>query len=475
MFEVFYGLKEDPFRLSADHRFCYPHRNFARARAYVDYALHRAEGFVMVTGRPGTGKTTLINDLLSRLPEPSTRAATLLSTRLDAEDLLRMTAYALGLETRTQPKALLLQQLMEFMNEQYRRGGRTLLIIDEAQDLGASALEELRLLTNLHQAGQPLLQIVLVGQEPLRELVRRPEMEQLHQRLIAAWHLQPLSPAETVAYVRHRLETAGWQGDPVFEPGVLQAVYHFSQGVPRRINLICSRLLLHGCLSELHRLSKQDALDLVHELGEEELAPEQEGTTELPEVDWAEVDQGLDWVPPMPAVADEAAISALHEPVAAAASPDTLPQAEQQVSQAVTESAAVPRAESIPPALRMPVALEQAAAVSEQAAAAPEQVAAAPAHLSESSPVPWLAVEHSGALLASTETAARADTSAPSCRIEPPRKRSVVLRRIKRRSAGILGLILMILLSLLPAGMLMVPMVLVLPASMPLVQHGPLG
>ena len=300
MFEVFYGLKEDPFRLSADHRFCYPHRNYSRARAYVDYALHRAEGFVMVTGNPGTGKTTLINDLLSRLPEHSTRAATLLSTRLDAEDLLRMTAYALGLQTRTQPKALLLQQLMEFMNEQYRRGGRTLLIIDEAQDLGASALEELRLLTNLHHAGHPLLQIVLVGQEPLRELVRRPEMEQLHQRLIAAWHLQALSPAETVAYVRHRLETAGWQGDPVFEPGVLQIVFDFSQGVPRRINLICSRLLLHGCLSELHRLSKADALDLVRmswAMKNWRHPPSKSTRPRQSEMDWAEIDQGLEWVP----------------------------------------------------------------------------------------------------------------------------------------------------------------------------------
>ncbi|MBK1706642.1 AAA family ATPase [Halochromatium glycolicum] len=302
MFEAFYGLREDPFRLSADHRFCFPHRNYARARAYVDYALHRAEGFVMVTGSPGTGKTTLINELLSNLPKQTTRAATLLSTRLEAEDLLRMTAYSLGLKSREQPKAMLLQQLMERVKDDYLRGIRTLLIIDEAQDLNAPALEELRLLTNLHEGNRPLLQIVLVGQEPLRQLVRRPEMEQLHQRLIAAWHLQPLGPEEAIAYVRHRLEIAGWQGDPVFEPGVMETVFAFSQGVPRRINLICSRLLLHGCIGELHSLSREDAVDLVAELGEEELAPAADGRSagSDAEVDWAAIDQGLIWTPPEP-------------------------------------------------------------------------------------------------------------------------------------------------------------------------------
>lgn len=445
MFEAFYGLREDPFRLSSDHRFCYPHRNFARARAYVDYALHRAEGFVMVTGNPGTGKTTLINDLLSRLPERSTRAATLLSTRLDAEDLLRMTAYALGLETRTQPKALLLQQLMEFMNEQYRRGGRTLLIIDEAQDLGASALEELRLLTNLHLAGHPLLQIVLVGQEPLRELVRRPEMEQLHQRLIAAWHLQSLSPAETVAYVRHRLETAGWQGDPVFEPGVLQVVFDFSQGVPRRINLICSRLLLHGCLSELHRLSKADALNLVHELGEEELAPEQESMADLPEVDWAEIDKGLDWTPPQaPASVSEPAATGeadLVEDDGADARP--------------TLGASEPAPARVAPTGR----IERASASS--STAAPEPLFAV-----EHSEEPWVSQTESASSdppSAQPSLEPPVEPSAESAWILPPRRIRGRPRRIKRRSAGILGLILFILMSLVPAGILTLLAVVALP------------
>lgn len=272
MYEGFYRLKADPFRLSSDHRFCFNHRSYARAKAYVEYALYRAEGFVMITGRPGTGKTTLIQDLLDSLPRNQVKVATLVSTQLGAEDLLRMTAYSFGLESHAAHKSTVLQDLMEFLSKEHRTGHRSLLIIDEAQDLAASALEELRLLTNLQRSGQPLLQIVLVGQEALRTLVRGRALEQVHQRLVAAWHLDPLDRAETISYVRHRLERAGWNGDPVFEPGVLPVVFNFSGGVPRRINLICSRLLLHGFISERHALTATDAELVVQDLRQEELA-----------------------------------------------------------------------------------------------------------------------------------------------------------------------------------------------------------
>ncbi|NKN33357.1 AAA family ATPase [Marichromatium bheemlicum] len=300
MYEHFYALEADPFRLSPDHRFCFTHRNYARARSYIDYALHRGEGFVMITGHPGTGKTTLINDLLERLPAQEVAVSMLVSTQLAAEDLLRMTAYGFGLRAAASHKAEVLQGLMAFLERQHQAGRRALLIIDEAQDLAATALEELRLLTNLQRQGRPLLQIVLVGQEHLRELVQGPDMAQVHQRLVAAWHLEPLGPVETLAYVRHRLEMGGWRGDPAFAPGVLRTVFEFSAGVPRRINLICSRLLLRGFIEERHRIALEDAEQVLDELHQEALTA---ATQAGGDVDWDELDQGLCAAPETPPAA----------------------------------------------------------------------------------------------------------------------------------------------------------------------------
>ena len=274
MYEEFYNLKAEPFRLSPDHRFCFNHSSYAKAKAYMRYAYQRAEGFVMITGRPGTGKTTLVNDLVHSLDSRQAHVAMLVCTQLEAEDLLRMVADAFGLPSNTDQKSQLLQQLTKLFTDGYSSGKRALLIIDEAQDLSLSALEELRLLTNLQLNSQPLLQIFLLGQEELRDMVHQPSMEQVHQRLVAACHLRTLEAEETKAYIKHRLTQVGWQGDPAISEAVYPVIHKFSLGIPRRINMICSRLFLHSCVEELHQISIKDAKVVFDEIKQEQLTSE---------------------------------------------------------------------------------------------------------------------------------------------------------------------------------------------------------
>ncbi|MCP4127260.1 MAG: AAA family ATPase, partial [Gammaproteobacteria bacterium] len=258
MYEEFYGFKEEPFRLSPDSRICFGHPSYKKAKAYMQYALHRGEGFVMVTGQPGTGKSTLIYDLTSDLSDSNVVISKLACTQLQADDLLRLVVLHFGLDGRVEHKALLLHNLSDFLQRLHHEGKRPLLIIDEAQDLSTTALEELRLLTNLQHNNNPLLQIFLVGQEGLRDMVLSPSLEQLHQRIIAACHLEPLSADATIGYVQFRLRKFGWKNDPVFDQGVFPYIHKYSQGIPRLVNMICSRILLHGMVEELHELGVDD-------------------------------------------------------------------------------------------------------------------------------------------------------------------------------------------------------------------------
>ena len=294
MYETYYRLAADPFRLSPDPRFCYEHPSFARARKYMQYALRRAEGFIMVTGRPGTGKTTLVETLLAGLVNGGPVAARLVTAQLGPDELLRKVAYAFGLSAERLDKASLLHQLERFLSQHTRSGRGALLVVDEAQGLNASALEELRLLTNLQENSRPILQIFLVGQEQLRDIVQAPELEQFHQRLIAACHLRPLDPDETRAYVEHRLRRVGWRGDPRISSDAYLLIHRFSAGVPRRVNQVCSRLLLHGAAEDRHGLDGHDVLAVIEDLRAELLAP-----TDIPE--GQELRDFLASLPPDPA------------------------------------------------------------------------------------------------------------------------------------------------------------------------------
>ena len=272
MYERFFNLTADPFRLSPDHRFCYKHAHYAKSRAYMAYAFRRAEGFVLVTGGPGTGKTTLIGDLLEYLASENVVVANLVSTQLAEDDLLRSVAFAFDVDAKAIDKSTILEELKTEFLAWDKAGKRALLIVDEAQDLKARAMEELRLLTNLQLGGRPLLQIFLLGQPELRDLVHDKALEPVHQRIIAASHLKALQEDETRGYVEHRLNVVGWDNDPQISPRVFSVIFLFSEGIPRRINLICNRLMLHAFVEQRHKITVADARVVVEELQEEQLS-----------------------------------------------------------------------------------------------------------------------------------------------------------------------------------------------------------
>jgi type II secretory pathway predicted ATPase ExeA/outer membrane protein OmpA-like peptidoglycan-associated protein len=278
MYDTYYKLSVDPFRLSPDHRFCLRHRSFAKARAYLHYALSLGEGFVMITGAPGSGKTTLFDEVLSEPELSRFTVARLNMTQLGAEDLLQMVAYSFKQNIEGHNKAYLLHHLEIFLQQQHRMMRRAILIIDEAQDLSAAALEEVRLLTNLELNERPLLQVFLVGQDQLHETIGMPSMVQLQQRLVAHTRIESMTAEETTAYILHRLRVADWSGDPQIGADALQEIFAFSHGVPRRVNQLCSRLLLYGMLEEKHLLNSSDVWHVINELHDEWLLPSEDET-----------------------------------------------------------------------------------------------------------------------------------------------------------------------------------------------------
>ena len=275
VYRDYYGLSGEPFRLGPDYRFSLHHTSYANAKAYLEFAIYQGEGFIAITGGPGTGKTTLISEILAGLDREKVEVATLTSTQLESRDLLQMVASSFGLHPDKVEKADLLLEIESFLVSRIRSGHRAILIVDEAQGLSAGALEELRLLANLQYQYQLLLQVFLVGQENLLKLIRAPGMEHLQQRLVAATSLDPLSFDETIDYIEHRLSRVGWKGDPSIDEAALRLVYQYSGGVPRRINLVANRLFLYAGMQHKHQINGEDGRAVIDGLIEEFLlAPE---------------------------------------------------------------------------------------------------------------------------------------------------------------------------------------------------------
>ncbi|MDR0578824.1 MAG: XrtA-associated ATPase [Candidatus Accumulibacter sp.] len=273
MYESYFGLTSKPFQLNPDPNFYFGSKQHRRATAYLEYGLHQNEGFIVVTGEVGAGKTTIVRGLLSKLDSTKVVAAQLVSTQLDAEDTLRMVAAAFGVNIRALGKSEVLLALEAFLVDVARQGKRCLLIVDEAQNLTTQAVEELRMLSNFQFETQGLLQSFLIGQPEFRNIMQSPRMLQLRQRVIAACHIGPMDRDETRAYIEHRLKCAGYEGRPLFNDEAYAALFKTSGGVPRRINSLCDRILLAGFLAGKPRFKAADVEEVARELNEETLAP----------------------------------------------------------------------------------------------------------------------------------------------------------------------------------------------------------
>ena len=271
MYETYYGLTAKPFQLNPDPAFYFGSRGHKSAYAYLQYGVYQGEGFIVVTGEIGAGKTTLVRALLQQLDPEKVVAVQLVSTMIDGDQLLKAVATAFGVPVRGTEKAELLATLEAFLTSLVAQNKRALLVVDEAQNLSARAMEELRMLSNFQFADRALLQSFLVGQPELRRLLRAPQMEQLRQRVIASYHLGPMDAEETARYVQHRLQVVGWKNDPAFTDEAMAAIYAASGGVPRRINTLCNRLMLALYLAEKHTADRADvdaaASDISRELG----------------------------------------------------------------------------------------------------------------------------------------------------------------------------------------------------------------
>src|SRR5882762_1241541 len=215
MYEAYYHFQAKPFQLTSDPRFFFSSRGHRRAMAYLVYGVHQGEGFIVITGEIGAGKTMLGNTLARKMASRNLVLAQVVSTSVEADDMVRMVAAAFGL-SQENSKAELLNRIEQFLLACHRERKRALLVVDEAQNLPARSVEELRMLSNFVSADKPLLQTFLLGQPEFRKILQSASMEQLRQRVIATCHLGPMDRAETEAYIVHRLRTAGWRDDPSF-------------------------------------------------------------------------------------------------------------------------------------------------------------------------------------------------------------------------------------------------------------------
>lgn len=255
MFNDFYGLTGRPFQLTPDPTFYFESLTHRKALSYLSYGLAQGEGFVVITGEVGAGKSTLVAHLMATIDPARLTAAQIVTSKLDGEELVHVVAQAFGLIVDGHDKASALGAIEAFLHDEARAGRRCLLVVDESQNLELEALEELRMLSNFQLGAHPLLQTLLLGQPEFRNTIQEhPQLEQLRQRVIAAHHLEAMELGEVQPYIEHRLKCVGWNGNPKFDQRVFTELFEASGGVPRRINQICNRLMMLGAVDQRNRI-----------------------------------------------------------------------------------------------------------------------------------------------------------------------------------------------------------------------------
>jgi general secretion pathway protein A len=255
MFDDYYGLTGKPFQLTPDPEFYFRSVTHRKALSYLGYGLAQGEGFIVITGEVGAGKSTLVAHMMASVDPAQVTVAQVVTSKLDGEEIVHVVAQAFGLDIEGHDKASALGAIESFLHEEARAGRRCLLVVDESQNLTVAALEELRMLSNFQLGSHPLLQTLLLGQPEFRTTLQsHPDLEQLRQRVIAAHHLDPMQKGEIEPYIVHRLQKVGWDGNPAFDQRVFTEMYDASGGIPRRVNQIANRLLLLGAVEERARI-----------------------------------------------------------------------------------------------------------------------------------------------------------------------------------------------------------------------------
>ncbi len=267
MYETFFGLREQPFSLTPDPRFLWLSDTHREGLAALTYGITRRKGFLLLTGEVGTGKTTLLRAALGQIPPDTDTALVLNTIGLSPVDLLKLIAAEFGLEGRFETTADYLIALNRMLLQRLRAGRNTVLIIDEAQNLDAGALEEVRLLSNLETDTEKLMQIVLTGQPELLRKLSQPGLRQLRQRIAIEHHMEPLTLDQIQPYLSHRIEVGGSQYAEIFQPGVESTFYWFSQGCPRLISLLADRVLLAAYAKQLRPIPSEFVEEKSKEMG----------------------------------------------------------------------------------------------------------------------------------------------------------------------------------------------------------------